>query len=71
MFDPSVEKISWSRKWQPIPVFLSEESLTTEEPGGLQSIRSHESDTTEVIEHMHNTCTFPNKVTCRSIGVRM
>ena len=25
-FDPWVEKISWRRKWQPIPVFLPGES---------------------------------------------
>ena len=34
-FDPCVEKIPWSRKWQPTPVFLPGKS---EEPGGLQSI---------------------------------
>jgi len=28
----------WRRSWQPIPVFLPEESLWTEKPGGLQSM---------------------------------
>ena len=33
-FDPWVEKISWRRAWPPNPVFLTEESPWTEEPGG-------------------------------------
>ena len=39
-FDSWVEKISWRRKWQPIPIFLLGESPQTEEPGGLQSMGS-------------------------------
>ena len=39
-FDPWVGKILWRRAWKPTPVFLSGESLGTEEPGGLQSMRS-------------------------------
>ena len=35
-FDPWVEKIPWRREWQPIPVFLPEETPWTEEPGALQ-----------------------------------
>ena len=31
-------KDSWRRAWQPTPVFLSGESLWTEEPVGLQSM---------------------------------
>ena len=31
---------TWKRAWQPTPVFLSGESPWTEEPGGLQSMRS-------------------------------
>ena len=31
---------SWSREWQPTPVFLPGESPWTEEPGGLQSMGS-------------------------------
>ena len=43
-FDPSVGKTPWRRKWQPPPVFLPGESITrTEEPGGLQSTGSQES----------------------------
>ena len=46
-FDPLVRKILWRRKWQPSPVFLSEEfhgqrSLTGSSPRGPK-----ESDTTE------------------------
>ena len=37
----------WRRAWQPTPVFLPGESQWTEEPGGLQSMRSQELDTTE------------------------
>ena len=39
-FDPWVGKIPWRREWQPTPVFLSGESLWTEEPGRLQSTGS-------------------------------
>ena len=40
-FNPWVKKIPWRRKWQPTPVFLPGESIPwTEEPGGLQSLRS-------------------------------
>ena len=34
-FDPWVGKIPWSRKWQPIPVFLHGQFPWTEEPGRL------------------------------------
>ena len=40
MQEPWVGKIPWRRAWQPTPVFLPGESPWTEEPGGLQSIRS-------------------------------
>ena len=39
-FDPWVGKIPWKRKWQPTLIFLPGESPGTEEPGGLQSMRS-------------------------------
>ena len=45
--DPWVGKMPWRRVWQPIPVFLPGESPWTEEPGGLQSMGSQESDMTE------------------------
>ena len=38
-------KIPWRRKWQPTPVFLPWEIPWTEEPGGLQSMRSPKSRT--------------------------
>ena len=43
-FDPWVEKIPWTRKWRPNPVFLlgGQESLADYSPGGLK-----EPDTTE------------------------
>ena len=37
----------WRRASQPFPVFLPGESPWTQEPGGLQSMGSQESDTTE------------------------
>ena len=37
---PWVEKIPWSRKWQPAPVFLLGKILWTKELDGLQSIGS-------------------------------
>ena len=39
-FDPWVGKIPWRRAWHPTPVFLPGESPRTEEPHGLQSMRS-------------------------------
>ena len=51
MFDPWVRKIPWRRKWQPTPVFLPGASPQTEEPGGLQSMGSKESDMTEQLTH--------------------
>ena len=39
-FDPWVGKVPWRRAWQPTPVFLPRESPWTEDPGGLQSMRS-------------------------------
>ena len=46
-FNPWVGKIPWRRTWQPTRVFLSGESPTTEEHGGLQSMGLQESDTTK------------------------
>ena len=46
-FDPWVGKIPWRRPWQLTLVFLPGDSPWTEEPGGLQSMGSAESDTTE------------------------
>ena len=47
-----VQFLGWEdpleRAWQPTPVSLPGESPRTEEPGGLQSMRS---DTTEATEH--------------------
>ena len=42
-----VRKIFWRRKWLPTPVFLPGESHGHEEPDGLQSMGSQESDTTD------------------------
>ena len=47
-FDSWVGELPWRRKWEPIPVFLPGESLWTEEPGSLQSMRSQRVDITEV-----------------------
>ena len=38
--DPWVRKIPWRRAWQPTPSILAWRILGTEEPGGLQSMRS-------------------------------
>ena len=46
-FDPWVGKIPWRRAGQPTPGSLPGESPWVEEPGGLQSMGSRESDTTE------------------------
>ena len=44
-----VRKISWRRKWQPTPVFLPRKSHG--QLGGLQSMGSQKSHTTEATEH--------------------
>ena len=46
-FDPWVGKITGRKTWQLTPVFLPGDSPWTEEPGGLQSMGSQESDMTE------------------------
>ena len=47
VFYSEVRKVPWRRKWQPTPVVLPEKIPWTEEPGGLQFMRSQESHTTE------------------------
>ena len=44
-----VGKIPWRRHRLPTPVFLPEESPRTEEPGGLQSMRSQKHNTAQCI----------------------
>ena len=39
-FNPWVGKMPWRKTWQPTPVFLPGESPWTEEPDGLQFMRS-------------------------------
>ena len=39
-FNPWVGRIPWSRKWQPIPVFLPGKSHEQRSLGGLQSMGS-------------------------------
>ena len=41
----------WRRKW--LPSILAWKILWTEEPGGLQSMGSQESDTAEQLNHHH------------------
>ena len=47
-FNPWVGKISWKRAWQPTPVFLSGESLWTEEPVGYSPWGHKNLDMTEM-----------------------
>ena len=50
-FDPWVRKISWNRKRQPTPVFLSGESQRERRLAGYCPWGHKESDTTEVTWH--------------------
>ena len=54
----------WRRKWQPIPVFLPEESHGQRSLGGQGPWGHRESDTTEVTEHacMINRTTMINRM---------
>ena len=53
-FAPWVGQIPWRRAWQPTPVSLPEDSPWTEEPGGLQSVRSQRVRCTHRISHVHH-----------------
>ena len=53
-FSHWVRKILWRRKWLPTPIFLPGEFHGTEEPGGLQSMRSQRVGH----DRMTNTFTF-------------
>ena len=46
-FDPRVGKSPWRKEWLPTPVFLAWRIPRTEEPEGLQSMRSQRVITTE------------------------
>ena len=52
-FDPWVDKISWSRKWQPTPIFLPGQSHGQRSSTGYSPWDHKESDTSE---HVH-VCT--------------
>ena len=59
-FDSWVEKIPWSGKWPPTPVFLPEKSHG-QVPGRLQSRDYKESDTTEQQQwHSHLLLSTPS-----------
>ena len=53
-FNPWVGKIPWSRKWQPIPVFLLGEFHGRKSLAGYRPWDHKESDTTEELTHPHN-----------------
>ena len=53
MFDLWVEKIPWSRKWQPTPVFLSRESHGQRSLAGYSPWGYKDLDTTEVTARTH------------------
>ena len=53
MFDLWVEKIPWSRKWQPTPVFLSRESHGQRSLAGYSPWGYKDLDTTEVTACTH------------------
>ena len=46
-FDLCVEKIPWSRKWKPTPIFLSGKSLRQRNLGGYTPWGCKESDTNQ------------------------
>ena len=48
-FDPWVGKMPWSKKWQPSPVLLLEETHGQRSLVGYSSLSCKESDTTEAI----------------------
>ena len=47
LFDPRVQKIPWSRKWQPTPVFLPGKSHGQRSLAGCRPLHHGESDMTE------------------------
>ena len=58
-FHPWVGKISWRRKWQPIPVFLLGQSHGQGSLAGYSPWHLKESDMIEVTEHTHKAHTIP------------
>ena len=50
-FDSWVRKISWRRKWQSSPVFLSRESYGQRSLAGYSPLGCKESDMTEATQH--------------------
>jgi len=52
-FNPLVGTISWSREWQPTPVFLPGEFYGQRSPVGYHPWDHKESDTTEWLTHTH------------------
>ena len=57
-FDPRVRKTSWSRKWQPTPVFLPGKIPWREEPDGLQSMGSQRVGHNWKTEYTHTGVKF-------------
>ena len=54
----------WRRTWQPTPVFLPGESPCTEEPGGLQSMRSQRVRHNWVTKYSKHTYMFMHVYLC-------
>ena len=61
MFNPWVRKIPWSRKWQPIPVFLSRKFH------GQRSVTGYSLCGTAERQTPLSTCTHGGKVCNRSL----
>ena len=65
--DPWVGKIPWRRAWQPIPVFLPEESHGQRSLVGYSPWGRRESNMTEQLTHIHSegvgTVQFDSQVT--------
>jgi len=52
-FEPWVSKITWSKKWQPSPVYFPGKFQEQEDPGGLQSMGLQRVVHNWLTEHTH------------------
>ena len=59
-FDSWVEKISWRKKWQPTPVFLSGESQGPKSLAGYSPQDHKKADTTKATQHTSTMCNLHN-----------
>ena len=72
-FDPWVKKISWRRKWKPIPIFLpgkfhGQRSLVGYSPQGCKRVRDNSATKQQQQSELQSWPTLCDPVDCSSPG---